>query len=109
MRCDYAIKEAFLAVDTEFVLEQLVNLPVTSWNYLHEGNAVRHLGPMAQDFHAAFGLGNDDRIINVVDAQGVTIAALQELHHMVQELREETTQLRRENVELRRELRGLRR
>jgi hypothetical protein len=109
MRCDYTIKEAFLPVDREFVLEQLVSLPVTSWNYLHEGRAIRHMGPMAQDFHAAFGLGGDDRSINVVDAQGVTIAALQQLCHMVQGLREEASQLRRENEELRRELQGLRR
>jgi hypothetical protein len=107
MRCDYTIKEAFLPVDTGFVLEQLASLPVTSWNYVHEGSAIGHMGPMAQDFRAAFGLGSDDRYINVVDAQGVTIAALQELYHLVQGLREEASQLRRENEELRRELQGL--
>ena len=47
--------------------------------------SVRHVGPMAQDFHAAFGLGGDDKHINTVDADGVALAAIQGLHQIVQE------------------------
>ncbi|MBA3766373.1 MAG: hypothetical protein H0W99_05175, partial [Acidobacteria bacterium] len=44
-----------------------------------------HIGPMAQDFRAAFGLGADDKTLNTVDASGVTMAAVQELYQMMQE------------------------
>ena len=34
-------------------------------------------GPMAQDFYAAFGLGNSDKSIGLLDASGVALAAIQ--------------------------------
>jgi hypothetical protein len=66
------------------------------------------MGPMAQDFHAAFGLGHDDRHINSIDTGGVTIAALQGLYEMVQELQAESAILREENDRMRSELNALR-
>ena len=45
----------------------------------------RHRGPTAQDFRAAFGLGEDDTTISTVDAQGVALAAVQGLFAVVQE------------------------
>jgi hypothetical protein len=56
---------------------------------------------MAQDFHAAFGLGTDDRHIATVDGDGVALAAIQGLN---QKLEERTQKLESENAELRREL-----
>ena len=53
-------------------------MPIATWRF--NGNAARHLGPMAQDFWAAFGLGEGDTTISHVDAQGVTLAAIQGLH-----------------------------
>ena len=47
--------------------------------------AVRHLGPMSQDFYEAFGLGQDDKMISMLDAQGVSLAAIQGLDQIVQE------------------------
>ena len=38
------------------------------------------MGPMAQDFHAAFGLGANDVTIATVDADGVALAAIQGLN-----------------------------
>jgi hypothetical protein len=35
---------------------------------------VRHMGPMGQDFHRAFGLGESSRYIATVDADGVLAA-----------------------------------
>jgi hypothetical protein len=34
---------------------------------------------MAQDFHAAFGLGSDDKSISTLDTDGVTLAAIKGL------------------------------
>jgi len=35
-----------------------------------------------QDFHAAFGLGQDDRYIGALDADGVALAAIQALYKL---------------------------
>lgn len=68
------------------VLELLARLPVSTWRYEWEPEAVRHLGPMSQDFAAAFGLGSDDRRIETADAIGVLIVAVQALEKRVAEL-----------------------
>jgi trimeric autotransporter adhesin len=67
------------------VLGRVVSLPIETWNYLSQGPSVRHIGPMAQDFHTAFGVGEDDTQINMVDANGVALAAIQGLYQLVQE------------------------
>src|SRR5215216_1770278 len=53
-------KTGFAVVDTTEVLERVAELPITTWSYLSQDPAVRHIGPMAQDFHAAFEVGEDD-------------------------------------------------
>jgi hypothetical protein len=75
------------------VLEKLAELPVSAWNYTFEDASVRHLGPMAQDFYAAFGLGGDDTTINPVDANGVLIVAIQALCRRVAALEVELATL----------------
>ena len=44
----------------------------------------RHIGPVAQDFHAAFGLGTHETAIATVDADGVALAAIQGLNEKVE-------------------------
>lgn len=68
------------------ILERLTELPVAVWTYDWEPPEVRHLGPMAQDFMAAFGLGSDDTVINTVDAIGVLVVAVKALARRVAEL-----------------------
>ena len=71
-------KEAFTAIDASAILDTLLALPVTRWRYRgHEG--VWHLGPVAEDFRAAFGLGAEDKYITTVDANGVALADIQGL------------------------------
>jgi hypothetical protein len=82
-------------VDGHDVLEKLGRLPVSSWSYNWEDPAkVRHLGPMAQDFMAAFGLGDDDRKIAFIDANGVLTVAVQALYRRVIALEEEVRALK---------------
>ena len=69
-------KENFKPVNTQAVLEQLAAMPVTRWNMKGDRNKTAHLGPVAQDFYAAFGLGENDTAINAADAQGVAFAAI---------------------------------
>lgn len=79
------------------VLEQVVRLPVSTWRYHWDPPHVRHLGPMAQDWWKAFGVGENDRTICCTDANGVAIVAIQALHRELTELREEVEALRTES------------
>jgi hypothetical protein len=63
------------------------------WNYKSEDATVRHIGPTAQDFYAAFGLGGDDRSISTIDPSGVALAAIQELYRENKQLRERVEKL----------------
>jgi hypothetical protein len=82
---DRNAKENFAAADPREILDKVAALPMTSWNYKAQDAKVRHLGPMAQDFHAAFGLGENDRTITTVDADGVALAAIQGLNAKLEE------------------------
>jgi TolA-binding protein len=78
------------------VLSRLRKIPVTSWNYISEGRQVRHLGPMAEDFYAQFGLGTGNTSIGVQDLAGVSIAAVKELDAQLQEKNAEIERLQNE-------------
>ncbi len=94
--------------DTSAILDQVSRLPISLWSYRDEPDAVRHLGPMAQDFRARFGLGNDDRTFFSVDAHGVALAAIQALDRRLTEQQQRIEKLERENRELARRLRDRR-
>lgn len=99
---DRDAKENFAAVDPRAVLAKVVELPLSTWNFKGKPTSVRHIGPMAQDFHAAFGFGSSDRSISTTDRGGVALAAIQGLHQQLQEKSREVDELRRELRELRR-------
>ena len=82
---DRNVKENFEKVDGRKILERLAAIPIETWNYKAQDDAIRHIGPMAQDFHAAFGVGHDDKHISTIDTDGVALAAIQGLHQLVQE------------------------
>jgi hypothetical protein len=86
-------KENFKALDKQGVLRKLVDLPVTQWQYAGEDRSI-HIGPVAEEFRAAFGLGHDDQYITTIDADGVALAAIQGLHQIVQEKDCEIAELR---------------
>ncbi|MGY1692014.1 hypothetical protein [Geodermatophilus sp. SYSU D01105] len=77
------------------ILERVAELPLSVWTYGFDDASVRHLGPMSQDFAAAFGLGSSDRSIDVVDANGVALAAIKALYQRVVTLEREVAELRR--------------
>lgn len=77
---DRNAKTAFVPVDPQAILERVSALPISTWQYRTEASEIRHMGPMAQDFAAAFGLGANDVSISTVDADGVALAAIQGLH-----------------------------
>jgi hypothetical protein len=96
---DRNAKEQFKPVSGREVLAKVAALPITEWQYKTQGDA-RHIGPMAQDFHAAFGTGRDDKHITSVDADGVALAAIQGLNEIVREKDAELSRLKSENQSL---------
>jgi hypothetical protein len=81
---DRASKENFQPINVREILEKVSALPLATWNYKSDPQS-RHLGPVAQDFHTAFGVGPDDKHIATVDADGVALAAIQGLNEIVRE------------------------
>ncbi len=76
---DRNMKENFQTIDGEKLLKNLGSIPILTWNYKAQDQSIRHIGPMAQDFYAAFNVGEDDKHITTIDADGVALAAIQEL------------------------------
>ena len=107
------LKSGFEAVDVDAVLRGVVGLPISRWIYQSSPEEGQHMGPMAEDFHATFGLGVDADTISTVDVGGVALAAIQGLNarleaenlalrahneqqdRAMQAMRDELTELRR--------------
>jgi ubiquinone biosynthesis protein UbiJ len=75
------------------VLARLRKVPVSTWNYIAEGQQSRHLGPMAEDFYSAFQLGTTDKAIGIQDAVGVSLAAVKALDARTTELQQKTEEI----------------
>jgi len=101
---DRNVKTAIAPTDTRALLDKLVAMPVSEWSYVAQGEGVRHIGPMAQDFAAAFGIGENDTTISTVDADGVALAAIQGLNA---KLEAELQQSRDQNAQLQTQLEQL--
>jgi hypothetical protein len=86
------MKTDFTALDGQEVLAKLSEIPVMSWRYKTDDETDRHFGPVAEDFQAAFQLGDGKTIANI-DADGVALAAIQGLHSMLQEKDQEIADL----------------
>ena len=89
-----ALKTGFAPLDAREALDRVSALPISLWSYKSEGLAVRHLGPMAEDFYAAFGLGPNDRHVAPGDQASVAMLALQGLHQVVREKDREIADLK---------------
>jgi hypothetical protein len=96
---DRNAKQDFAPVDRADLLEKVAGLPLSYWSYKSDPTGRRYLGPVAQDFHAAFGLG-DDTTINTLDTDGVALAAIQALAR-------ENAEFKRQNEEMRVEIQRL--
>ena len=92
---DRNAKRDFTPLDRASLLDRLAALDVAEWSYISESPGVRHVGPTAQDFRAAFGLGDDDTHISLSDLSGVALAAIQELHLRLEQRDREIAELRR--------------
>jgi hypothetical protein len=96
---DRSQKEEFTPVNPAEVLDKVAALAISRWHFKGDA-ATPHVGPMAQDFHAAFGVGTDDKHIATVDADGVALAAIQGLNLKLEEQRVENAALEKQVAEL---------
>jgi hypothetical protein len=96
---DRAAKENFTTVSAQEILAKVAALPLSRWNYKADAKT-EHIGPMAQDFRAAFGTGTDDKHIATVDADGVALAAIQGLNQKLEEQKAENAELKAQLAEL---------
>ncbi len=97
---DRARKERITPLDPQNMLDKVMALPIHEWSYTGDRSHVRHVGPMAQDFAASFGLGDDDTHIHLVDSSGVALVAIQALAAKTQAQELELQALRREVASL---------
>jgi endosialidase-like protein len=82
------------------VLDRVASLPILKWNAKGTDPNVKHVGPMAQDFKAAFGLGDDDKLISTIDLDGVALAAIQGLDAEGRKTNAELAAVKARNAEL---------
>jgi hypothetical protein len=104
---DRTMKTGVVPLDDAAVLAKVAALPVSEWSYTSE-RGVRHVGPMAQDFYAAFGVGEDDRHITSIDEDGVALAAIKALHAENMQLRAKDVKTDADLIEMRERLDSLR-
>ena len=100
---DVNSKQDIVMVDHDEILAKVVKLPVSEWSY-KDNPHTRHIGPMAQDFHATFGLGDSPTGISTIDTGGVALAAIQGLKQetdaRVEQLAEENARLQAQIIQL---------
>ncbi|MDJ0836756.1 MAG: tail fiber domain-containing protein [Acidobacteriota bacterium] len=104
---DINMKKDFQVVDPVEVLEKVIELPVMTWQYKENHMPGRHMGVMAQDFYQAFGLGNSDTSMGLMDPNGVAMAAIQGLNRKVDQKNDEITSLKAKNQKLEERLAAL--
>lgn len=91
---DRNAKQNFSAVNARAILARVAALPLETWNYKSQDANIRHIGPMAQDFYTAFNVGEDDKHITTVDADGVALAAIQGLNQVIEAQQAEINSLK---------------
>lgn len=93
-------KQGIVPVDVDDVLTKVLALPINRWEYKND-ERIHHIGPMAEDFHAAFSVGRDEKGISTMDTSGVALAAIQGLHRKVLEKEGRIAELETQLAQLR--------
>jgi hypothetical protein len=104
---DGTLKENWKDLDGETVLSEISHMSIREWNYIAQDDAIRHVGPTAQGFYAAFGLGQDTLTITTSDISGVNMLAIQALERRTRDLQQQTETKDQEIAELRAKLDAL--
>lgn len=107
--CDKNKKENFEPIDGEWVLGKIKNIPITKWNYKKTDPNEKYIGPVAQDFYAAFRLNGTDSLgINSISIDGVNMAGVIALEKRTSEIKATLQVLIDENRKLKEQLSNVR-
>lgn len=101
---DKNTKENFLTVNENSTLEKIRQLPITEWNYKTDTIKAKHIGPMAQDFYAIFGVGDDDKHISTIDPAGISLVGIKALDKKVEDQQKQIEVLKKEIENLKQNL-----
>jgi hypothetical protein len=93
---DRNAKQDFAPVNAAQILDKVLQLPVTEWSYKMD-STTRHIGPMGQDFYAAFNIGTDERHIAPIDEGGVALVAIQALNQKLSDKDADMQKLKQQN------------
>ena len=97
-------KTNIVPIEPSIMLAKVMSVPISEWSYI-DGDNIRHIGPMAHDFHNTFNLGSSDKTISTMDTGGVALAAIQavktEKDVEIKNIRLENQQLKQDITELR--------
>ncbi len=85
---DKNLKENFATVTPADILQKIVSLPISQWNYKTDTATTTHMGPTAQDFYAAFGLGGKGgaKSISTIDEPAIALLGIQALNQKIIDL-----------------------
>lgn len=97
---DSTLKENITLPDVDHIIQKAKDLEVYSWNYIAQNDSIRHIGPMAQDFYAAFGLGESERTISAVDFDGINLLLLKSLIDKEEELSDKLSKIEELSLKL---------
>ena len=75
-------KENFSELNGNDLLQKISQLSIQKWKY--KGTDEYHIGPVAEDFYKAFGLGTDNKGISTVDPSGIALAAIKEQQQIIE-------------------------
>ncbi|MEE8576541.1 MAG: tail fiber domain-containing protein, partial [candidate division Zixibacteria bacterium] len=90
---DSTVKENIRPVDGDDILDKISQLDITRWNYETQDESIEHIGPMAQDFHRLFGVGDNNTTITTIDPDGISLAAIKALIEKNNELQTSNEEL----------------
>jgi hypothetical protein len=99
MLSDKTKKENFESADGVWVLNKINNLSIRKWEYKAQKGKIKHIGPTAQDFYAAFCLGESNCLISTVDMNGITLLGIKSLEKQTGDYLERLKSLSISNVE----------
>lgn len=86
------VKQAIEPLDESEIIRRISNVGIHEWSYTNNPD-IRHIGPMAEEFYAAFGLGSSERSISASNMAGLGLAGIQALEARNRELEERLAKL----------------
>ncbi len=93
------LKENFTPVNDQTILNKIIQLPITQWNYKSDTTA-KHIGPMAEDFYSIFKLGDNSTSISTIDPASIALVGIKALDEKINTQQQEIDTLQTQNTTL---------